>query len=95
MLETTRTLFVWLVDLVRLLAFPACLHWCLPDVTLGAGCNSARARASQARRQPSTSLRAPLCIPIPPNLQILFYTPLGMGKLGESWSVYSWIQAAG
>ncbi|KAL4425802.1 hypothetical protein ABPG75_009818 [Micractinium tetrahymenae] len=40
-LETTRTLFVWLVDLV------------------------------------------------------LFYTPLGMGKLGESWSVYSWIQAAG
>lgn len=40
-LETTRTLFVWLVDL------------------------------------------------------ILFYTPLGMGKLGESWSVFSWIQAAG
>ena len=40
-LETTRTLFVWLVDL------------------------------------------------------LLFYTPLGMGKLGESWSVYSWIQAAG
>ncbi|KAL4445807.1 hypothetical protein ABPG77_009006 [Micractinium sp. CCAP 211/92] len=40
-LETTRTLFVWLVDLV------------------------------------------------------LFYTPLGMGKLGESWSIYSWIQAAG
>ncbi|KAI7844374.1 hypothetical protein COHA_002172 [Chlorella ohadii] len=40
-LETMRTLFVWLVDLV------------------------------------------------------LFYTPLGLGKLGESWSVYSWIQAAG
>lgn len=40
-LETTRTLFVWLVDLV------------------------------------------------------LFYTPLGMGKLGESWSGYSWVQAAG
>jgi drug/metabolite transporter (DMT)-like permease len=40
-LETTRTLFVWLVDL------------------------------------------------------ILFYTPLGMGKLGESWSMFSWIQAAG
>ena len=40
-LETTRTLFVWLVDLV------------------------------------------------------LFYTPLGLGKLGESWSIYSWIQAAG
>lgn len=40
-LETTRTLFVWLVDL------------------------------------------------------ILFYTPLGMGRLGESWSVFSWIQAAG
>lgn len=40
-LETTRTLFVWLVDL------------------------------------------------------LLFYTPLGLGKLGESWSVYSWIQAAG
>lgn len=40
-LETTRTLFVWLVDL------------------------------------------------------ILFYTPLGLGKLGESWTVYSYIQAAG
>jgi drug/metabolite transporter (DMT)-like permease len=40
-LETTRTLFVWLVDL------------------------------------------------------LLFYTPLGMGKLGESWSMYSWVQAAG
>ena len=40
-LETTRTLFVWLVDLV------------------------------------------------------LFYTPLGMGTLGESWSTYSLIQAAG
>lgn len=26
---------------------------------------------------------------------LLFYTPLGMGQLGESWSVYSWIQAAG
>jgi len=26
---------------------------------------------------------------------LLFYTPLGMGKLGESWSKYSWIQAAG
>jgi hypothetical protein len=40
-LETTRTLFVWLVDL------------------------------------------------------LLFYTPLGMGKLGESWSPYSFIQLAG
>mmetsp|Transcript_4359 Transcript_4359/g.12571 ORF Transcript_4359/g.12571 Transcript_4359/m.12571 type:complete len:454 (-) Transcript_4359:421-1782(-) len=40
-LETTRTLFVWLVDL------------------------------------------------------LLFYTPLGFGQLGESWSVYSFIQAAG
>lgn len=30
-----------------------------------------------------------------PCLQVLFYTPLGLGKLGESWSVYSWIQAAG
>ncbi|KAI3438585.1 hypothetical protein D9Q98_001009 [Chlorella vulgaris] len=40
-LETTRTLFVWLIDL------------------------------------------------------LLFYTPLGLGKLGESWSVYSWIQAVG
>jgi len=28
-------------------------------------------------------------------MQVLFYTPLGMGKLGESWSIYSWIQAAG
>jgi hypothetical protein len=27
--------------------------------------------------------------------QLLFYTPLGLGKLGESWSVYSWIQAVG
>ncbi|BDA42835.1 Solute carrier family 35 member F6 [Coccomyxa sp. Obi] len=26
---------------------------------------------------------------------LLFYTPLGLGKLGESWSVYSFIQAAG
>ena len=26
---------------------------------------------------------------------LLFYTPLGMGKLGESWSSYSLIQAAG
>ena len=26
---------------------------------------------------------------------LLFYTPLGMGKLGESWSTYSLIQAAG
>lgn len=26
---------------------------------------------------------------------LLFYTPLGMGKLGESWTVYSFIQAAG
>ncbi|GAB4819565.1 hypothetical protein N2152v2_006611 [Parachlorella kessleri] len=26
---------------------------------------------------------------------LMFYTPLGFGKLGESWSVYSWIQAAG
>ncbi|KAG2422797.1 hypothetical protein HXX76_015744 [Chlamydomonas incerta] len=26
---------------------------------------------------------------------LLFYTPLGMGQLGESWSVYSWLQAAG
>ena len=40
-LETSRTLFVWLVDLV------------------------------------------------------LFYTPLGLGKLGESWSNSSWIQAGG
>ena len=40
-LETTRTLFVWLVDL------------------------------------------------------LLWYTPLGFGTLGESWSKYSWIQALG
>jgi hypothetical protein len=40
-LETTRTLFVWLVDL------------------------------------------------------LLFYTPLGEGKLGEAWTRYSWVQAAG
>lgn len=26
---------------------------------------------------------------------LLFYTPLGLGKLGESWSVYSFIQAGG
>jgi hypothetical protein len=26
---------------------------------------------------------------------LLFYTPLGLGKLGESWSAYSFIQAAG
>jgi hypothetical protein len=24
---------------------------------------------------------------------LLFYTPLGMGKLGESWSIYSYLQA--
>ena len=40
-LETTRTLFVWLVDL------------------------------------------------------LLFYTPLGLGKLGESWSSFSWVQLTG
>jgi hypothetical protein len=40
-LETTRTLFVWLADL------------------------------------------------------LLFYTPLGVGKLGESWSRYSYVQAVG
>lgn len=26
---------------------------------------------------------------------LLYYTPLGVGQLGESWSVYSWLQAAG
>ena len=26
---------------------------------------------------------------------LLFYTPLGFGTLGESWSKYSFIQAAG
>lgn len=26
---------------------------------------------------------------------LLYYTPLGMGKLGESWNSYSWVQAAG
>lgn len=26
---------------------------------------------------------------------LLFYTPLGFGSLGESWSKYSFIQAAG
>lgn len=26
---------------------------------------------------------------------VLFYTPLGMGKLGESWSKYSYVQAVG
>ena len=26
---------------------------------------------------------------------LLFYTPLGMGKLGEAWTTYSFIQAAG
>lgn len=26
---------------------------------------------------------------------LLFYTPLGMGQLGESWSVYSYLQLAG
>lgn len=25
----------------------------------------------------------------------MFYTPLGSGKLGEEWTVYSWVQAAG
>jgi hypothetical protein len=40
-LETTRTLFVWLIDL------------------------------------------------------FLFYGPLGLGSLGESWTRYSWIQAVG
>lgn len=59
-LETTRTLFVWLVDLVRLLAFPACLHWCLPNVTLGAGCNSAR--AAQPAHAPADD--EPACSPL-------------------------------
>jgi hypothetical protein len=26
---------------------------------------------------------------------LLFYTPLGLGKLGESWSAWSFVQAAG
>ena len=26
---------------------------------------------------------------------LLFYTPLGMGQLGESWSSWSFLQAAG
>ena len=26
---------------------------------------------------------------------LLFYTPLGLGKLGESWSGWSFLQAAG
>ncbi len=26
---------------------------------------------------------------------LLFYTPLGLGKLGESWSNWSFLQAAG
>ena len=26
---------------------------------------------------------------------LLFYTPLGLGKLGESWSAWSFLQAAG
>ncbi len=26
---------------------------------------------------------------------MLFYTPLGVGKLGESWSKYSYVQAVG
>ncbi|GIL90033.1 hypothetical protein Vretimale_18135 [Volvox reticuliferus] len=26
---------------------------------------------------------------------LLYYTPLGLGQLGESWSIYSWLQAAG
>lgn len=38
--------------------------------------------------------KLPHAVPCCP-LQVLFYTPLGLGKLGESWSVYSWIQAAG
>ena len=26
---------------------------------------------------------------------VLFYTPLGVGKLGETWSKYSYVQAVG
>ncbi len=26
---------------------------------------------------------------------IMYYTPLGEGVLGEEWTIYSWIQAAG
>lgn len=26
---------------------------------------------------------------------LLFYTPLGMGRLGESWTEWSYLQAAG
>ena len=26
---------------------------------------------------------------------LLFYTPLGLGKLGESWTAWSFMQAAG
>lgn len=38
--------------------------------------------------------------PPPPSIApqvdlLLFYTPLGLGKLGESWSVYSYLQVGG
>jgi hypothetical protein len=35
-----------------------------------------------------------LLVPLQVGL-LLYYTPLGMGKLGESWTAYSFIQAAG
>ena len=39
-----------------------------------------------------------MCVKTLPALQVdllLFYTPLGFGKLGESWTTWSFLQAAG
>lgn len=72
---------------------------CLPSsYPLGASLACAKSVIAGGARLgvPAVSdiVASPLLRPCLP-LQLLFYTPLGMGKLGESWSVYSWIQAAG
>ena len=72
-LETMRTLFVWLVRACQQLLAPG--H--VPP---------AAARRSVLTFRVSRALQVDL---------LLFYTPLGGGTLGESWSVYSYIQALG
>jgi len=69
-LETMRTLFVWLVRLCLMAGLT-------PNLVAGTAC-----------RHPDCADPAQVDL-------LLFYTSLGGGTLGESWSVYSYIQALG
>lgn len=88
-----RTLFVWLVDLVRRPAAMGAHLAHLPHHAAATAIHSAYMPCPLAQLSALPSM-PPTPTPVP-CLQVLFYTPLGLGKLGESWSVYSWIQAAG